>query len=292
MSHVETLEYCAISRDDNRRALWENHLSPLVSLFKMQQFAARHFVKIMGVLARIETLTDMVSMNVEQFQGQFVQQVDEIEGYLHDLQVACAPLELAVTVRYVEDLHGRLRKFDTGACGAALRELRRLIECELETKTFLYIPQEKLRFFNDSRQLFGERTLDRFPSVIAEVEEAGKCYAAGRNTASVFHLLRVLESGLRAVARSLSITTDTNRSWNSLLKKITMASQTQHPHDDRTAFYAELVARLYAVKDAWRNPTMHIERRYGSEEARDIFNSVASCMHHISTRLREVDSSP
>jgi hypothetical protein len=271
---------------------WYERPYSLVSLYDMLQYAAHHFVDVMGLLNRAETLIHIATAqwgnpSVQQFQNELVNQVNEIDGVLATLTDECAALDLAVTALSIKDFRVRLRTMDMSACGTALREVRRLVGFELQTGTFFYIPQEKIRYFNEPRELFGKLTLDKFPSVISEVEEAGKCYAAGRNTASVFHLLRIMEAGLKIVAQTLSIATDTNRSWDSLLRKITSADHVQHPRDEWTEFYTDIGARLHTVKDAWRNPTMHIERSYVAEEALDIFNGVSSFMRHLATRLRE-----
>jgi hypothetical protein len=228
-------------------------------------------------------------VHVASFQAECKEQVDEAQDILSKLDQECELLELGITRRIIDDLQGRLRSLDMMALGLGVREVRRVLHHELQSKTFMYIPQDKIKYFNDARSLFGRETLDRFPSVIVEVEEAGKCYAAGRDTAAVFHLLRITEAGLKAAAKALSIPTDTNRSWDSLLKKITSAVQVQHSRDEWTEFYTDLVARLHAVKDAWRNPTMHIEKVYGSEQALDIFNGVSSFMRHLATKLLEED---
>jgi len=99
--------------------------------------------------------------------------------------------------------------------------------------------------------------------------------------------MRIIELGLKAFAKTLSVSTDTNRSWDAILKKLTEAVKSKHPHEDR---YHETIARLYVVKDAWRNPTMHVERRYNDEEALDIFNSVSSFMRHLASFLSEQEN--
>ena len=99
--------------------------------------------------------------------------------------------------------------------------------------------------------------------------------------------MRIIEFGLKIIARELSIPTDANRTWDAILRKIKDAVESQHHRDAWVDFYNGLIGRLYAVKDAWRNPTMHIERTYAEEEALDIFNHVASFMRHLATKLKE-----
>jgi hypothetical protein len=227
------------------------------------------------------------NMSVEQFQSICTEELNVTQVFLNELAGQARILELSVSALHIDKIQRSLRSMNMQTILKTFGELGNMVQLELQTKTFMYIPQEKIKYFNDARSLFGQSTLDKFPSVISEVEEAGKCYAAGRNTATVFHLLRVTEAGLKAIAKELSIPTDTNRSWDSILKKIKSAAEVQHPRDEWTSFYTDLVGRMHAIKDAWRNPTMHIEKVYGSEEALDIFNVVLSFMRHLATKLNE-----
>ena len=55
--------------------------------------------------------------------------------------------------------------------------------------------------------LFGKGVSDAFPSESSrfEIEESGNCFALGRYTACVFHLMRALEKGLKALADDLEV---------------------------------------------------------------------------------------
>ena len=135
----------------------------------------------------------------------------------------------------------------------------------------------------------------KFRSARDDIEEAAKCLAFGRGTACVFHLMRVMEVGLRALAASLndeSLDPKRNPSWDAILKKcdhqltLRIADRSTEWRLDND-FYAEAVAQLHAVKDAWRNPTMHIERRYMPDEAEDVWSGVRSFMRHLSKKLSD-----
>src|SRR5439155_6631659 len=70
--------------------------------------------------------------------------------------------------------------------------------------------------------LFGEQVTTAFPSVAFDVEEAGNCYAFARPTACVFHLMRVMETGLKALGRSLNdprFDPKTNPTWETILRR-------------------------------------------------------------------------
>jgi DNA topoisomerase IA len=42
-----------------------------------------------------------------------------------------------------------------------------------------------------------------------------------------------------------------------------------------------------AVKDAWRNATMHVENKYTEEEARRIYDAVRGFMMKLASRMDE-----
>ncbi|HTE83781.1 MAG TPA: hypothetical protein VK821_03540 [Dehalococcoidia bacterium] len=52
-------------------------------------------------------------------------------------------------------------------------------------------------------------------------------------------------------------------------------------------FFSGATAFLMAVKDAWRNPTVHVEINYDEEKALDVWNSVKAFMRHLATKLGE-----
>jgi hypothetical protein len=155
------------------------------------------------------------------------------------------------------------------------------------------VPREKLVFFE--RAPFGPEVHAGFPSANDDIEEAGKCLGMGRNTAAVFHLMRIMETGLRSLGASLKDSTldpRTNPNWEKILGKCDKAMQ--QPLRDRSQewqpdepFFSTATANLRAVKDAWRNPTMHVERRYNDEEAREVCNASRAFMRHLATKLSE-----
>jgi hypothetical protein len=77
-----------------------------------------------------------------------------------------------------------------------LKEIRSRIIDELRIPRFFFIPREKVPYFerrDDNENVippFSPEVQKKFGKLAArDIDEAGKCYAAGRNTASVFHLL-------------------------------------------------------------------------------------------------------
>lgn len=90
--------------------------------------------------------------------------------------------------------------------------LRETFEDELQSKLVLCIPADRAKYFSNDN-LFGGYVALALPRVIEDVDEAGKCFAAGRFTACVFHLMRVLEVGVQELASLLGVPTPEDKMW-------------------------------------------------------------------------------
>src|SRR4029077_6176572 len=76
----------------------------------------------------------------------------------------------------------------------------------------------------DDRKYFEEPLLSReaascFPAADQELQEAGKCFALDRHSATVYHSMRALEVGLLAIARRLGVDLG-NKPWGKLISNI------------------------------------------------------------------------
>lgn len=139
-----------------------------------------------------------------------------------------------------------------------------------------------------------------FPSTSFEVEEAAKCMALGRFTAAVFHAMRMLELGIRALAKRLGIpdpTKPAEKNWGSILGSIQKKIDETWPPKDRMpesegAAFAALYATLDAVRNPWRNSTMHVETIYAPHEAIHIVRCVAFFMTKLSSLCDESGNLP
>lgn len=169
----------------------------------------------------------------------------------------------------------------------AVEELKNRLFDELCERQFYYVPPERAKFYTEP-MLCGKDVNDRFPSAIDDIEDAGKCLALGQGTACVLHTMRVLEVGLKSLAKALNISYAP--SWESYLKQI--AEKIAEKHKNKTAkwlrdekFYRDLSGDLLTVKQAWRNPTMHVDRRYSVEEAEQIFMAARGFMARLASHF-------
>ena len=174
-------------------------------------------------------------------------------------------------------------------------ELNKRIEVELKAHTYLCIPKEQSDFYKDPLKDW-QTTIAAFSKATYDIEEASKCLALRRNTACVFHLMRVIGAGVTALGKSLNEPTldaSHNLTWDNVLRRC--AKELEKPFKEMSPvwqsdkqFYATATTKLFAVKDAWRNPNAHeVGDKYTDEEAEDIYRTIRSFMRHLATKLNE-----
>lgn len=141
-------------------------------------------------------------------------------------------------------------------------------------------------YLNDDLKPFGDAVYDAFPNMVYDIDEAAKSLGLGRSTASVFHLMRVMEMSVHALAQNMRVNIDLREarwhdittSMGSALNKMPNKPSVMHK---KKIQYGEVVAHLSAVRIAWRNEVMHPKRSYSHEEAQNIFNHVKDFIKSI-----------
>ena len=110
-----------------------------------------------------------------------------------------------------------------------------------------------------------ERSLERFPSIRDDVEEASKCFALSRYPAAVFHSVQAVEAGLIELGKFLKIS-DQKSGWtavtSALSKTVRKERQNMTAFEKKNfAFLEQVHGTVAALKDAWRNKISHMEGR-------------------------------
>jgi hypothetical protein len=183
-----------------------------------------------------------------------------------------------------------------GTVKKVFEEITNTLRRELSLTTILVIEQKQRGYFAPREPLFGTEFAEKFKTAGAyELDEAAKCLALGRPTASVFHLMRLLEVGIRATSRCLKIPDPirpAERNWAVILKAIWNEVEQRWPTAaDRMAgdgqLFEALHASLDAVKNPWRNQCMHVEGKYTDDEAEHILVAVRGFMKKLASRCDE-----
>jgi len=172
---------------------------------------------------------------------------------------------------------------------AALRELQSRLEHELSINVYFQLNSERIKYYEQEQPLFGQTVSDKFPSALYDIVEAGRCLATERSTACVFHLMRIMEAGLKALAKKLTLSIDPDWTWQKILNEVNAAINRmpeKPPKKKRLKeSFASMSAHLSSVKMAWRNPTMHVRGKYAMEEAEAILNNVRIFIQHLCVLL-------
>jgi hypothetical protein len=216
---------------------------------------------------------------------------------INNLIEQLSEMKLGMTVRSAERLREAGATATAGHLQDILSEIQGRLRDELEN-TLMFCIRENAEYFEPKEPLFGKEFEDKFATHgIFELDEAGKCLALGRDTAAVFHLMRIMEIGIRAVAKSLGIPDPikpSNRNWHQILKSIKdendarVARKAKSWKDQRDKeFFVSAYVSLDAVRVAWRNPTMHIENKYTPDEAGNVFLAVRGFMKKLASRMDE-----
>ena len=165
---------------------------------------------------------------------------------------------------------------------------------EAGSKVFLVVSHDAASLYGSLSPLFGAEVAAKFPSIAYDIEEAGKCLALERSTASAFHSLRCLEAAIRAISRSLSIedpTKGSQRNWSFALAGIQKEMDARWPKGHRISGDAVIFERFHAIITATQNPfrnsTMHLESKYTEAEARHLFEMVKGLMQRVAARIDE-----
>lgn len=156
---------------------------------------------------------------------------------------------------------------------------------ELSSKKVFILPVSHEKFYNPTSPVWGKEVEDKFLDMIEDITEANNCYALNRNTACVFHLMRVMEKAVQRLANKLCLPIGAvcDKEWQLIINVIGEKLKSlcsKHSDPDRVK-YESILGHLETVKIAWRNPTMHPKATYTEEEAKTILSAVEAFVKNL-----------
>jgi hypothetical protein len=267
---------------DYARAPWETYPYRLISWWDMEKFSAARFY-------RIGTALQMLKEYADDDRKSDVADIDEVAKkamgeYLRRVSRDCSDTGLVISVKAADKvialLDGEIGVTFHDQFFTALSHLEQTIEWEMQGVQFFRMPPDQAKFY-DQLQLFSSVVSAKFPNIQTDMVEAGNCYAMGRSTACVFHLMRIMELGVREFGKKLGVTLTQDKNWQPILNEVDKTIKALAPnHPDRVAM-SEIAANLYSVKLAWRNQVMHPKDTYTLEEAEEILRQVKMFMNNL-----------
>lgn len=186
-----------------------------------------------------------------------------VDAKLIELRTQCEALDMRLTIKHINRCLNK-DQLSAEAIIAYSVEIYTRFRDELAERLFYSIPGDRAELYE--KPLKGwETVIERFGCSF-DVEEARKCYALERWTASVFHLMKVTEAAVLELQIFLK-DDDIKAHFGSVLTKLEQMTQKEkyeHVPDvlrPYLQFMRETLTQLHAVKDSWRNKVSHVDAR-------------------------------
>lgn len=221
--------------------------------------------------------------------------------YLNDIEENAKAVNLDVLMVLAQHERNQLQLSSLKAKEAArmFKSLDVCFRAELSKIFVGYIPANHARYWQQEKP-FGELLYEAFPNVRTDLTSAGNCFAIEQYTACVFHLMRVVEKGLRALARERRIKAISKKplewnDWSRIISAIEAKAQevskwSAGPTRDKAQeFYRSAVGELYAFKDAYRNYVMHDRAEFDEHQAASVYHRVGEFMGRLAVHLSETN---
>lgn len=211
----------------------------------------------------------------------------------------CELLHLRATCDRIEHIKKHLKARMTQVeWKKDLQTLRETIIDDLKSLYCYRYPSHKAEVYWAFENQWKE-AIAKFPSAREDAFEAVDCYALERNTASVFHAMRVAEIGLRALARERRVKFVKRplewAHWQDLINGIrgkVKIIENQRAGPNKTAaldYYQGALGEFEAFKDVYRNNVMHVRVIYDEHRALSALIHVREFMTRLASRLDEKD---
>lgn len=237
--------------------------------------------------------------------GNLVSQIEPIVfRTLSKLRISDARIAL----NNVQDLlnrHGS-RFYTYGELAAALRRVRNDVSEGAKHEFFFHYPTVIAELVYPVIEGYSvnaqwQPVVLAFPTAKREIEAGLDCYAFDDLSGCVFHMMRIAELGLRAIARERGIEKVGGKknkplewgTWKEVsdairdaLKEI-MSKPPGPKRDAAHAFYEIALDKMRFMQGLYRDPTMHFRDKYEKGEAFDAISNVYNFMITLSDKLDE-----
>jgi len=266
-----------------------------------------------------------------------------VRQQLECLRKHCSSLEITDGLGVCDELAKALEgTIDLSGCRAYLVSIRRMLTDAMESRAFMYVPASVAKYARScqapypiipatifsspshlltSRELadmpLGKRVYQAFPKARFDGQQMAVCIIAGASTATVFHLMRIVEWGVRALGHDLGIkrvkdilkpkpggrllkpvvrfTPIEHLPWEKLHSQLRVKVDKRLSHlrpgpskDAKQRFYGSVLHDFHNFKDAWRNHVMHTRDEFGEAEAMRVLSYVERFMDEIASHISPV----
>jgi len=166
---------------------------------------------------------------------------------------------------------------------ANLHYFAEVIQVALSERLYYAYPIHKAAVFYNWKDEW-EQIYSCFDESVFDIWHGVDCWAMGQDTASVFHMMRVLEFGLEWLAKDVEVNMGVEN-WHNILdqieKRIRETANTLPrgaEKSSRLQFLSEAAKEFRYFKDGWRNYVSHGRGIYDEYQARSVLEHVKSFM--------------
>jgi len=229
----------------------------------------------------------------------------DLESYsavAHDMSVICSQIGFEDSKYKADTLFTRLsyRPNPAHYSGVHIEMMHIHESLILDMRKHKFLQVELPEYSDLGDGLLGVEVLGSFPSAKEDIIAAAHCLSVDLNVAAVFHLMHVVEWGIRALCHHVGlaeVVTDVKRSkrlpieyaqWEIILKQIDDKVQATVgaivDRDDKQKaqrFYYSTLQEIEGFKEAWRNHVMHTRGEYTAEDAEAVKSHVERFMKSL-----------
>lgn len=219
----------------------------------------------------------------------------DVRSTMKGAAVVCAAHEFTDAMRIADRAYHQLEVVrDYAFIQSEATHVADAICDELKKRTFVTVNATRAAYV-ESLDWMGEEVSAAFLEAQADIYDAGNCLGVECGTAAVFHMMRVVEWGLRYLCSHLGLRKMRTRrgktipityvDWETMLnglnprvdakiEKMKRGSQKQAAQE----FYYPVLQDIRAIRDAWRNHLMHTRAVYTTEDAEAIAGHIKRIM--------------
>jgi hypothetical protein len=188
-----------------------------------------------------------------------------------------------------------------------LESLQSDLEVCMFDHTFVQV-EGKVRRYLKAEEMFGAEVIGAFPKAKQDIISAGESIAVDLNNAAVFHLMHVVEWGLRAFAASVGlkrVVADKKRGktiptdyaqWEKILGQVRDKVDAKIDKmkagirkQEAQQFYYPALLEIDGFKNAFRNHIMHTRADYTRDDAIAVWSHVERFMKNLAAHgLKEL----
>lgn len=217
--------------------------------------------------------------------------------HLASLKQSCIELELGESKKNVERIERKISsRIKIELMPSEIGCLLELLESECSERLTYNIKKDKSATFAQEDKAWAPID-SKFKSIREDVESGLHCYALDQDTASIFHFMRVVEIGLRSLARERNVKIPKKhldwQQWRTIINAISrkvdlIDSWKAGPAKDNALdFYRGAIGEFQAFKDVYRNHVMHTHGSYDSRESLRVLQHVRGFMERLSSKIEE-----